>query len=383
MRRISISLSVFFLAAASLSLMLAGCGGDSNAVRIAVAMPLTGDIGTEGQGVKRAVELAVEQANASGKFPFKLESRAFDDRADPKEAVNVANLIASDSKVIGVVGHYNSGCAIPSAPVYSRKGIPVVTPAATNPKLTLQQLEEGWTGPKNIFRVVPTDDVQGAYTAQFVVKKLKLKRFAIIHDKTFYGQGLAEEFKKNLEALGGTSLSFDGVATGDKDFKALLTRLRSTNPEGIYFGGLYPECGLLIKQGRELGLKAPFFSGDGSKTDGLFDVAGDAAEDSYFTITGIPVEYLPSAKAFVEAYQKKFPGVALHPYDHFGYEAANVILAALEKAGTPDRAKVMEALRTIKFDGVLGMTSFDEKGDTNIKTITMTRVKNKVFVPVE
>lgn len=371
-----------FLFSSALAFALAACGGGGgNTVRIGVAMPLTGDIGTEGQGVKRAVQLAVEEANASGKHPFKLEVRAFDDRADPKEAVSVANLIVSDSRMAGVVGHYNSGCSIPASQVYSRAGLPMISPASTNPKLTLQQLEPSWTGPKSVFRVVPTDDVQGTYAAEFAIKQLKLKDFAVLHDKTPYGQGLAEEFKKRLEALGGKALSFDGIAIGDKDFKALLTRIRSTNPEGVFFGGLYPECGLLIKQARELGMKAPFFSGDGSKTDGLFDVAGDAAEGSYFTITGIPVEELPSAKAFVEKYQAKYPGEPIKPFDHFGYEAAKILLAALEQAG-PDRAKVIEALRKIRYDGVLGTTSFDEKGDTTSKIITMTRVQKKAFATV-
>jgi len=368
---------VFILAAA-----LAGCGGDKNVVRIAVAVPLTGDIGTEGQGVKRAVELAVEEANGSGKYPFRLEARGFDDRADPKEAVNVANIIASDPRIVGVVGHYNSGCSIPASQVYARGGLPMITPASTNPKLTLQQMEAGWAGPRCVFRVVPTDDVQGSFTAEFVVGKLGLKSFAVVHDKTPYGQGLAEEFKKRLEALGGKALSFDGVATGDKDFKALLTRIRGSTPQGVYFGGLYPECGLLVKQAKELGMKMPFFSGDGSKTDGLFEVAGDSAEGSYFTITGIPVEFLPTAKAFLEKYKARFPGVEIKPFDHFGYEAAGIFLAALAQTG-PDRAKVMEAVRKVEYEGVLGTTAFDEKGDTLSKIITMTKVEGRTFKPVQ
>ncbi len=360
---------------------LAACGKGGNVQRIAVAMPLTGDIGTEGQGIKRAVELAVAEANDAKRFPFMLEASAFDDRADPKEAKNVANLIVSDSRMIGVVGHYNSGCSIPAAQVYAQANLPMISPASTNPKLTLQQLEPGWVGPKSVFRVVPTDDVQGSYTADFAVQRLKLKKFAVVHDKTAYGQGLSEEFKRRFEQLGGKVVSFDGIAIGDKDFKALLTRIRSTSPEGVYFGGLYPECGLLIKQARELGMKTPFFSGDGSKTDGLFEVSGDASEGSYFTITGIPVEFLPSAKAFIDKYHAKYPGIEIKPFDHFGYEAANILIEALAQVG-PDRAKLIQALHSIKHDGVLGVTAFDDKGDTLSKTITMTKVEKRKFVPV-
>jgi len=326
--------------------VLAACSPREKAVRLAIAMPLTGDVGTEGQGVKRAVEMAVEQANASKKFPFKLEAIAFDDRADPKEANNIANLIANDSSVIAVIGHYNSNCSIPAAQVYNRANLVMVSPASTNPKVTQQQLESTWYGPRTVFRVVPTDDVQGPFTADFATKKLKLKSFAVLHDKTAYGQGLADEFRKRFAADGGQVTGFDGITIGDKDFKALLTRIKSQNPDAIYFGGLYTEAGLLLKQAREVGYKGKFFSGDGSKTDSLFDVAGEAADGAYMTITGIPVEYLPSAKPFLDEYAKRFPGLSVKPFDHFGYEAANIVLAALEKSG-PDRDKLREALRTI------------------------------------
>ena len=372
------------VAAASLlvPLALSGCGGGGNVVRVAVAAPLTGDVGTEGQGIKRAVELAVDEANASGKYPFKIEVRAFDDRADPKEAVNVANLIVSDSRIIGVVGHYTSGCAIPAAQVYARAGMPMISPGATEPKLTLQQLEPSWTGPRCIFRVVETDDVQGPFAAEFALKKLKLRKFAVIHDKTPYGQGLAEEFKKSLEKQGGTAVSFDGIAIGDKDFKALLTRIREAGPQGIYFGGLYPECGLLLKQSHELGMHVPFVGGDGANSPGLFDVAGKDAEDSYFTITGVPVDFLPTAKSFLDKFHQKYPGVPIKPFDHFGYEAAGVLLDALAQSG-PDRAKLIQTLHSIKHQGVLGTTAFDEKGDTLSKVITMEKVEGGKFVPVD
>lgn len=368
------SLGLFFVSL----LGFGACAPKSNAVRLAVAVPLTGDMGTEGQGIRRAVELAVEEANASGRFPFKIEVRAFDDRADPKEAVNVANLAASDSKIMAVVGHYNSGCSIPASQVYARASIPMISPASTNPKLTLQQLEPSWSLPRSVFRVVPTDDVQGSYASDFVLKKLKKKRFCIVHDKTPYGQGLAEQFQGGFVSGGGVQLSFDGIAIGDRDFKALLTRLKSLNPEGIYFGGLYMEFGLMVKQARELGLNAIFLSGDGSKTNELFKVAAQAAEGSYLSITGIPVEHLGAAKTFLEKYHAKYPGADVKPFDHFGYEAANIILEALVKTG-PDRAKIVDQLRQTQYDGILGRTQFDEKGDTTNKIITMTQVKNQAF----
>lgn len=357
----------------------AGCGPKEKTVKIAVAVPLTGDIGTEGQGLRRAVELAVEEANESKRFPFKLEAAPFDDRADPKEAVNVANLIISDPRVVAVVGHYNSGCAIPAGKVYARGPIAFITPAATNPQVTRQQLETDWTGPKVIFRVVPTDDVQGSFAARFVYQKLGKRSVSVIHDKTPYGQGLAEQFEEEFKRLGGRIASKDGVSVGDKDYKALLTRLKEqVKPEGVFFGGLYTESGLIVRQMRELGLKTPFFSGDASKTSGLFDVAGDAADGTYATMVGVPVELLPTARSFVEKYKKRWTGPSeeLKPYDQFAYEAANIIIEAIAEAG-PDRAKVLEALPKTRHEGILGTTTFDEKGDTLNKIVTMTRADAK------
>ncbi|MBI4374904.1 MAG: branched-chain amino acid ABC transporter substrate-binding protein [Elusimicrobia bacterium] len=373
-RRVPIGVILGFLAAFS----AAGCGPREKVARIAVAVPLTGDMGTEGQGLRRAVELAVEEANASKRFPYRVEAVPYDDRADPKEAVNVANLIISDSRVVAVVGHYNSGCAIPAAKVYSRGGVPMITPAATNPEVTAQQLKEEWSGPRVVFRVVPTDDVQGSYAAEFVYNKLGKKRVSIMHDKTPYGQGLAEQFRRRFSQLGGQIVSEDGISVGDRDFKALLTRIKDNKPEGLYFGGLYTEAGLIVKQMRELGMKTAFFSGDGAKTTGLFDVAGEAADGAYLTIVGVPVELLKSAREFVANYGRRWtgPGQEIKPFDHFGYEAAQIIFQAMERAG-PDRKKMIEALKETRYQGLVGTTQFDEKGDTLNKVITMTQARAK------
>ncbi|OGR99328.1 MAG: hypothetical protein A2V88_03910 [Elusimicrobia bacterium RBG_16_66_12] len=370
------------LVLAGLAVLSVSCGPKEKVVKIAVAVPLTGDMGTEGQGLRRAVELAVEEANAAKRFPHRLVAEPFDDRADPKEAVNVANLIISDPRIIAVVGHYNSGCAIPAAKVYARAPVAMISPAATNPEVTAQQLSSDWSGPRMAFRVVQTDDVQGSYAAEFAFKRLGKRRVSLLHDKTPYGQGLAEQFKKVFLRLGGGIVTEDGVAVGDKDFKALLTKIKGggSGSEGIYFGGLYTEAGLLLKQMRELGMKDPFvfISGDGAKTSGLFDVAGDAADGAYLSIVGVPVEDLPSAKTFMEAYKKRWTGAGeeLKPFDHFGYEASRIVFAAMEKGAT-DRAKMIEELRKTDFTGVLGLTRFDEKGDTLNKIVTMTRAKAK------
>ena len=361
--------------------LAAACGPREKVVKIAVAIPLTGDTGAEGQGVKRAVIMAIEEANASHRFPYKLAAAPFDDRADPKEAVNVANLIISDPRIVAVVGHYTSGCSIPAAKVYARAPIAMISPGATTPEVTTQQLSPDWIGPRVVFRDVPTDDVQGAYAAEFALKRLGKRRIALVHDKTPYGQGLIEQFQKTFESLGGKIVSVDGISVGDRDFTALLTKIRGDErkPEGIYFGGYYTEAGLMLLQMRQLGMKDPFIfiSDDGAQSPVLYEVAGEAADGAYLTTVGVPVEELASARDFIAAYKKRWPGAGedLKPFDHFAYEATNIVLAALQKAGSPDREKVLAALPTVRYKGIIGETVFDEKGDTLNHIVTMTRAR--------
>jgi branched-chain amino acid transport system substrate-binding protein len=207
--------------------LVAACAKSDDAVRVALALPLTGDIAALGQGIQRAALLALEEARQSHRFPgLRVVVESYDDRSDPKQAVDVANRIVSDPSVIAVIGHFNSGCSIPASQVYARRGVPMISPAASNPKLTRQQLDPSWRYPRSVFRANTTDDVQGPYAADFAARTLRAKRVCIIHDKTAYGQGVAEEFQKRFEALGGHTLSMDGISVADKDFNALLTRVR-------------------------------------------------------------------------------------------------------------------------------------------------------------
>jgi branched-chain amino acid transport system substrate-binding protein len=363
----------------------AACSRRGDAVRIAVVVPLTGDISIEGQGVRRAVELAVAEAQESGELTFPVEVHAFDDRADPQTAVKAARLILADPRVVAVIGHFTSGCSIAAAPIYAQGSLAMIAPVATNPRLTRAQTEPGWPGPRNVFRLTPTDEVQGAIAAEFALRRLKLRKFSILHDRTPYGQGLAEEFRKRLERLGGKALSFEGISIGDRDFKKTLERIRLESPSGIYFGGLYPEFGLLLRGARKAGLKAPFFSGDGSMTEGLFDAAEVAVEGAYFTSPGGPLESMPGAGKFAEAYGRRYPGTKIGRYDHFGYDAAGVLLHALRHTGPvsgPGRAQLIDVLRGVRYRGVLGTTTFDAKGDTTLKTVTVFKAYKRKFVPV-
>lgn len=363
-------------------LFLAACQPKENEVRIAIALPLTGDIAVLGQGIRRACHLALEEAATANRFPhFKVRLVDFDDRSDPKEAVNVANRIKSDGAVVAVVGHFNSGCSIPASQIYASAGIPMVSPASSNPELTRQQLSPNWRWPRTVFRVNTTDDVQGAVGAEFVFNKLMLKKTAVIQDKTAYGQGVAEEFRKKYEELGGKVISFDGIQVGEKDFKALLTRLKGAAPDAIYFGGIFNEGGLIVRQARELGLKAVFVGSEANYDPEFLSIAGPAAEGAYVSYLGSPPELLPSAKVFIDKFKLRYPQEEVRAYDHYGYEIITIFLDAIEKAG-PDRAKIAEYLRHVKHDGVLGQTAFDEKGDTLNKTITLFQVKGGKYIPV-
>lgn len=363
--------------------LLSACGPKEKVARVAIALPLTGDIAALGQGLERASKLALEEANAKGYFQgYRVEARVFDDRSDPREAVSVANRIVSDPSIVAVVGHFNSGCSIPASQVYARAHLTMISPAASNPKLTQQQLDPEWKYPRSIFRVNTTDDVQGPYAADYAVKTLKLRRAVVVHDKSAYGQGVAEEFRKRMSSNGGNVLSFDGINVGDKDFNALLTRLRELKPDVVYWGGDYAGGGLVVRQARGVGLTVPVILSEANMDPEYLRVAGQAAEGTYITFLGAPASELPSAQDFVKRYQARYPHDELKAYDHWGYEAMSIVLDLMHEIG-PDKEKILAAVPKIKHEGVLGVTQFDEKGDTLNKTITIFQVKDGTFKPLK
>jgi branched-chain amino acid transport system substrate-binding protein len=372
----------FSLLLAAPLLLAASCQNKSNQVKIALAIPLTGDIASLGQGIKRATQLAIEQSNSAKKLPYDVQLISFDDRSDPKEAVSVANRIVADSGVVAVVGHFNSGCSIPASSIYAQAGIAMLTPASSNPVLTDQQLSSQWTWPRCIFRVNTTDQVQGPYGADFAVKSLKFNKAAIIHDKTSYGQGVAEEFRKAFEKDGGTVLAFEGVQVGDRDFRSVLTRVKALGPQLIYFGGQFSEGGLLVRQARDVGFAGGFMASEANYDPAFIKVAGPGAENAYVTFLGSPPELLASAQSFIDSYKKRYPNDEVKAYDHYAYEVTSLVLEALGHVG-PDRAKIIDYLHHVDYHGVLGETQFDEKGDTLNKTITIFQVKNGIFVPIK
>jgi len=313
---------------------------------------MTGDQSKMGMDMKNGVELAVREWNQrGGVLGKKIELLVEDDQHDPKQAVSVANKLVN-AGIVGIIGHFNSSASIPASSVYNKAGIPMITPASTNPQLT----EQGFN---NVFRVCGRDDQQGRVAADFVAQVLKLKRVAVLHDKTTYGQGLADEF---IKALGKRAevVYYQGIIQGDKDFRAVLTALKEKRPELLYFGGIYPEGGLIVKQARELGIDIPFMSGDGSIDQKFVEIAGPASEGSYLTFSPDP-EHLASAKDFLKTYRSSYgePG----PYSIYAYDATNVLLHAIMTSKSKDGTSISKAIHEMKYTGALGELRWDAKGD--------------------
>ncbi|MFY9269818.1 MAG: branched-chain amino acid ABC transporter substrate-binding protein, partial [Candidatus Manganitrophaceae bacterium] len=364
------SFSAFFF-----SVFLAGCQKGTSEIVIGVAGPMTGDQSKLGGDVERGARLAVEEWNGRGGINGKkLRLEVGDDQHDPKQAVSVANKLVN-SGIVGVVGHFNSSASIPASGIYHSAGIPMITPGSTNPKLT----EQGFW---NVFRVCGRDDQQGKVGADFVGGKLQLKRVAILHDKTTYGQGLAEEFRKHLAAFPGVEVvSFDGITQGDKDFRGILTSIKGKRPDLFFFGGIFPEGGQLVKQAKEVGLSAPMLSGDGVIDPKFIEIAGSAAEGTYLTFTPDP-EKIPQAKGFLEKYKAQY-GPELAPYAIYSYDAANILLSVLAEADREgkikDEKRVAEMIRGVKYDGAVGRIEFDAKGDVKRSPYIVWITKNGKF----
>jgi branched-chain amino acid transport system substrate-binding protein len=361
-------------------LAVTGCQrdvGGKKAIRIAAVAPTTGSQAETGQDLINGIKQAVDEKNAAGGVLGRnIELLVFDDSADPKEAVSVAHKIAVDSTIVGVVGHMNSGTAKAASPIYSQAGIPMVMPVPTNPDITKQ----GFT---NLFRVPPTDLDQGTDVARYAIEKLGKKRFAIVHDSTAYGQPLAEVVRQTVKEAGGEVLTFDGINEGDKDFRALLTRIRAAKPDVLFFGGIYNEAGLLAKQAKELGVKATFLAADGSFGQKFIDIAGpEAAEGAVMTFIAPDERTSETMHTFAEKFRTKYGSIKA--FAPLGYDAANILLAGIAKAGNTDHASVIAALHSQDFEysGVTGKSRFEPNGNNMRRTVFFFQVSGGQYQPV-
>ena len=324
-------------------------------VKVGVGGPMTGGSAAFGAQFKQGVEQAVEDINAAGGIlGQKVVLYVGDDRADPKEGVSVANKFAADG-VKFVIGHFNSGVTIPGSDVYMENGMLVITPGATNPKVTDRNM---W----NVFRVCGRDDQLGSAAGAIIADKFKGKRVAIIHDKTTYGQGLAEETRKAINAKGLRAVMFEGVNKDDKDFTALVSKIKGANADLIYWGGLHDTAGLIVRQMRDQGVKAPLMGGDGMADEEFAAIAGPGAEGTLMTFTPDP-RTNPKNKDIVELFRKK-RGFEPQAYTLYSYAALQIIKQAAEQAKSVDPKKVADVMHSGKvFNTVLGDLTFDKKGD--------------------
>ncbi len=348
MKKILLSTAIIVASAAS------AAAADLN---VAVVGPITGQYATFGEQMKRGAEQAVADVNAKGGVMVrKLKLAIGDDACDPKQAVNVANQLAS-SGVAFVDGHYCSGSSIPASSVYADSGILQISPASTNPKLTDDAAAKGWN---NVFRVCGRDDAQGRVAGKYIVDHFKGKPVAILHDKSPYGKGLADETKKAINAAGMQEAMYEATNADDKDFSALISKMKRAGIALIYLGGYHTEAGLLVRQAREQGLNAPLLSGDALATDEFWTITGPAGEGTLMTFPPEP-RNLPSAQAVVAEFKKQ--GYEPEGYTLFTYAAMQVYVEAVAMAKSDKLDDVSKAMHANKFDTVIGAVGFNEKGD--------------------
>ncbi len=333
-----------------------GLGAAQAQVKIGVAGPITGPSAATGAQMKNGVEQAVEDINAGGGIlGQKITVTIGDDASDPKQGVSVANKFVGDG-VKFVMGHYNSGVSIPSSEVYQENGLLQITPASTNPTFTERKM---W----NVFRTCGRDDQQGAVAADYIATKLAGKKIAIVHDKTTYGKGLADETKKGMNAKKITEVLYDGVNTGEKDYSAVVSKIKQSGADVVFFGGLYTEGGLLVRQMRDAGVKAVLMGGDGLAAAEFGSVGGPGVEGTLMTFGPDPTKK-PAAAAVVAKFKAK--KIDPESYTLYSYAAIQVMKQAAEQAKSLDPKKVAEAMHSgMTFDTVIGKFSYNAKGDRN------------------
>ena len=338
-------------------------------VKIGHVGPVSGAQAHYGKDNENGARMAIEDLNAKGVTiagkKVKLELVAEDDAADPKQGTAAAQKLC-DAKVNGVVGHLNSGTTIPASAIYNQCGVPMITPSATNPKLTQQ-------GFKNVFRLLANDNALGAGLALHAVNNLKLKKVAIIDDRSAYGQGVAEVFKKTALAKG--MLVVDEQYTNDKatDFMAILTAIKSKGPDAVFYGGMDPQAGPMLRQMDQLGLSnVKFFGGDGICTAKLAELSGGAKSMAGVVCAegGASLEKMPGGKAWMARYEAKYPK-QFQVYSPYTYDAVHVLVDAMVRAGSADPKVYMAKLFDANYQGVTTKVGFEADGELKNPAMTL------------
>ena len=326
-------------------------------IKIGIAGPITGPYAKFGEQLTRGANSAAKAINKAGGINGRMiEIVPGDDACDPKQARAVANRLINDG-VYAVAGHFCSSSTIPASEVYDEANILMISPASTNPKVTDRGLAA-------VFRTCGRDDQQGDVAGDYIAKKLRAKRVAVIHDKDTYGQGLADATKARLRKNGVREVLYEGITRGDKDFNSLVTKMKGLKVDVIYFGGIHVEAGLIARQSNEQGLKAVFFSGDGIVTEEFPAIAGPATNGVLMTFGADPRK-ISSAASVVKAFRDS--GYEPEAYTLYAYTAIQVIAEALKaNNATRDGAKLGKYIKSHSFDTVMGKKEFDHKGDLKV-----------------
>ncbi len=372
-----------------------GGSGKTTTVIIGVDAPLTGSLSALGQGIKNSVDLAAKTANKNKEVPgveFKIE--ALDDQAIPASGQANATKLVGNKDVVGVVGPLNSGVSQSMQGIFDSAGLVQVSPANTNPSLSQG---DNWAKNekkrpfKTYFRTATTDVIQGKFAAQYLYKTAGKKSVFVVDDKQTYGAGLAAIFSEEFTKQGGKVVGTDHVTTKETDFSATANKIKSSKADAVYFGGQYPEGGLLSDQVKKAGANIPLMGGDGIYDPAFIKASAQANDGDLATSVGFPVEKLETAKSFIANYKA---GGYKDPYAAYGgysYDAAWSIIQAVKAAVQANngklpedtRPKVLEAMAKVSFDGVTGKVSFDEYGDTTNKQLTVYQVKNGAWTDIK
>ncbi|MEU0987002.1 MULTISPECIES: branched-chain amino acid ABC transporter substrate-binding protein [unclassified Streptomyces] len=369
--------------------------GKKTTVIIGVDAPLTGSLSALGQGIKNSVDLAAKTANKNNEVPgveFKIE--ALDDQAIPASGQANATKLVGMKDVLGVVGPLNSGVAQSMQGEFDKANLTQVSPANTNPSLS--QGDNWGKGEKKrpfktYFRTSTTDVIQGKFAAQYLFNDAKKKKVYVVDDKQTYGAGLAAIFAEEFKRLGGAVAGTDHVTVKETDFSSTADKVKSSGADSVYFGGQYPEAGLLADQIKKTGAKIPTMGGDGIYDPAFISASGESNDGDFATSVGYPVEKLETAKKFITDYAAGGYGDPYAAYGGYSYDAGWAIVQAVKavvadndgKLPEDARAKVTEAMSKVSFDGVTGKVSFDEFGDTTNKQLTVYSVKGGKWTDVK
>jgi len=375
----------FFLVLALIlvvAFVVAGCAPKvSNVIKVASVTPLSGSQASVGETIKDGAQMAVnEQKDAFSKLGFSLVFDPQDDQADPKVGVSVAHMLIADKEVLAVDGHYNSGVAIPASEVYVTDNLCEVSPANTNPTVTDRRLPD-------VNRICARDDEQGPFGADYAFNTLKARNIYIIDDKTTYGAGVANQFEMRAKKDGAKILGHDGIDQGDTDFSAVLDNVAVAKPDLLYFGGIFPEGSLILKQMRDKGINTIFMGADGMDDPQMAKIAGNDVIGAYYTTAAGDIMATPAGSDWAARFKAQF-GIDPSAYAVYGYDAMNVILQGIEKAiadnggKMPTRLQVSQTVRATKdFQGISSKVTFDDKGDNLYAMLFMKEYKTAQYPP--